>query len=169
MSWNLTRLRLHVPLGYRQLVEAISTDSFGPARTIVISGNPVGEGALISETALRELRPRRYIVRGTKLFADVGWMGQVVDLHVRSAAQVHTLLLSLPVDLVVIDRVDASPYAYQSQLLEALAGHPEQWRFVDHPARDQRLVVFRRAVDGPLLSSSQIEMQLNRVLAKPIP
>ena len=88
---------------FRQLVEWETTGSFGPARTILTSGDSVAEGALISEIALREPHPIRYIVRGTKLFADISWMGRVAELRVNSAAQVHAMLMPLPVDLVVMN------------------------------------------------------------------
>jgi hypothetical protein len=169
VGWNVTRLPRHTSLGYRELAGAIAAGSFGPARTIVTSGDSIAEGTLISEIALREPRPIRYIVRGTKLFADISWMGQVAELRVNGAAQLYAMLMPVPVDLVVIDRVAAAPYPYQPQLEQALTEHPDQWQRVDSRAYHQRFDVFRRTTDGPALSSSEIAMKLQAVLANPVP
>ncbi|MEO8099607.1 MAG: glycosyltransferase family 39 protein [Acidobacteriota bacterium] len=167
IAWNVSFLRRQEPLGYRQLSARIVASPLGPARTILISGDSVAEGALISETALREPHPARYIVRGTKLFADIEWMGKVKNLRVTSAAEVQALLSSLPFDLIVVDRSAPAPYAYQSQLLQALAEHPEYWRDAD--GGDPRFSIFRRVAEGPEISSSQIEASLKAVLAPPVP
>jgi hypothetical protein len=168
IGWNVSRLPHQQPMGYQQLTKSIMDNSFGPARTIVISGDGNAEGALISEIAQKELHPKRYIVRGGKLFANIDWMGWKVELRVTNPAQVNALLNSLPVDLVVIDRVAPSLFAYQPWLEQALAEDRERWRIMEDPAKGQRFAVFRRT-GGVESSASQVEAQLKAVLASPIP
>ena len=92
-------------------------------------------------------------------------MGRKVRLRVTSANEVNTLLTSLPLDLV-IDRVAASPWAYQPLLETALAEHPEQWRAVQADNLGQRFAVFRRTGG---LEFSQVETMLKAALPEIIP
>lgn len=162
-------------LGYRSLVSAIAAGNrqpgAAPARAIVICGHPLVEGVMVMEMAQRRLQPRPYILRGTKLFAKVSWMGLEAELRVHNAGQVNSLLESLPVDLIVVDRRRRSRLAYQPLLEEALASHPEQWEQVHHGQPDgAHLAVFRRmGRDGQRqLSESELAARLEKALPEPI-
>jgi hypothetical protein len=145
VGWNLGHLPRQQSTGYRQLAEAIVAGEVGPAQTILISGLSLSEGKIISEIAQREPRPTRYVVRATKLLSQDSWMGRARGTRV-AEAEVPILLQSLPLDVIVIDGVDAAPGGYQQILEKAVAEHPETWGR-DESSSGERLQVYRRT-DG---------------------
>jgi hypothetical protein len=167
LAWNLSRIRRKQPFGYRQLAAAVLAGGVGPAKTILVVGDPGAEGSVISEIAQREPHPARFLLRASKLFVDVSWQGRLRRTRAGSSAEVQALLHSLPVDLIVIDRIHPSPFAYQTQLERVLAEHPETWRKVDLPLNSPGLAAFRRA-DPPLLSDQEREAALKTALPEPI-
>jgi hypothetical protein len=168
IGWNLRYQPQQHAVGYRQLTQAVVESSFGPARTILISGDSIAEGAFISEIAQREPHPSRYVVRGTKLFADIGWMGKVREMRVKDASQMDAFVTSLPIDLVVIDLSSAPSFAYQPLLEQAIGQHPERWQRIASSASLQRFAIFRRQPPQEF-SASQIVSQLQAVLPEPVP
>jgi len=72
-----------------------------PAVTLVVS-DARGEGMFISEMAQREPRPRRTVLRGSKVLARSGWDGQDYTLLHRTPSEVLAFLDGR-VDVVVLD------------------------------------------------------------------
>jgi hypothetical protein len=165
IAWSISPPRAQAAAGYRELAQRIVSGSFGPARTILVSGTSLMEGVLVSEIAQREPHPTRYIVRGGKLFADIEWMGRLVELRATTASDAHKLVSGLPLDLVVVDKANPAPYGYQEPLLQALMNDPESWQAV--PATEP-FVLFRRVPAGPAISSDEVEARLRAVLRSPV-
>ncbi|MCC6245932.1 MAG: glycosyltransferase family 39 protein [Gemmatimonadaceae bacterium] len=94
---------------------------------ILVTANSSGEGAFISELALREPRPLRTVARASKVFQSSGWMGDGFQLHAKSADDVERLLAANEISLVVRhSATSASAAAYEESLDEAL----RSWRLL---------------------------------------
>ena len=127
LVWNVAQLPAQKELGYRQLAEVIVSGTSGPAEAMLISASGLGEGALIVSVAQREARPRRYVLRATKVLAEVSWLGRDFRERFGSVEALDGFLKSLPLDLVIVDRKNPAPFPYQARLEEALREHPETW------------------------------------------
>lgn len=159
---NLAALPRQTPLAYSALAESIHA---GSTQIILIAGDTVAEGTFIAELAMREPQPRRYVVRATKAFADISWMGTVRTQKVHSPEDVARLLQALSVDMVVIDQRHPAGIEYQAQLHQAVLEDPATWRSLSDPGND--LTVFERK-QASVLTSEQIELRLRAVLPAPI-
>jgi hypothetical protein len=165
---SLTWLCQGGPAGYRELASAIASGALGPARSILVSGDSRAEGSFIAEMALREPRPGRFVVRGSKLFVDATWMGEVKRIRAAVPEEVDALLLATHVEIVVLDRARPAPYGYQALLEQAVAARPDQWRAVALDTPPGGLAAFRRA-GAPEISDGQRKALLQAVLPEPIP
>ncbi|SRR5712691_11126834 len=135
-SWNLMHLYRQKSSGYGELAQSIVHDRTGPIHVLLISASPTGEGALISEIAQREPHPRRYILRSTKLLADLTWMGLEVRPRFHATEEVHDYLAGLPLEMVVFDRTTPPRFSYGELLEHAVLSHPEEWQpWAEAPAR----------------------------------
>jgi hypothetical protein len=100
--------------------------SGAPSVTLIVS-DARGEGMFISEAAAREPRPRRTILRGSKVLAQSGWDGQGYRLLHRTAAEVLAFLES-GVDVVVLDTSGATPGEDHVQVMaRTVSHHPERF------------------------------------------
>jgi hypothetical protein len=95
------------PLGFSQMVGALAVDGLANRRVLVISDES-GEGAIITETAIRRPFPAPTIVRGSKLLIDGDWMNNNLQTLFGSTAHTLEQLEDLHIDLLVFD---ASPEA----------------------------------------------------------
>ncbi len=143
MAWNVAGLSKQVPTGYRELAARIVHET-GESRSVLISASSAGEGALISEIAQDEDHPRHYVLRATKLLADVGWLGGNAKTRFPSAAELDTFLRSIPLDVIVVDTMSPAPYDYAPVLEEVLTSHPEEWSPWSATSDGDRFHVFRR-------------------------
>lgn len=139
---------LHKPaMGFVPAVAWLQQQRPDGGDRILVTGNSNGEGAFISELALHEPRPRRTIVRATKLLQTSRWMGDGLQLRVHSAADVDRLLAEQRITLVVRHTAaGGAPAAYEASLDEAL----RQWRLV-HQVGDVRLYEPRSATRRPMV------------------
>jgi hypothetical protein len=96
-------LQRQLPLGYEITVDAIERrGNLGGRRLLVIS-NEQGEGALVSEVALRGAGPMPRVIRGSKLLAKDDWMGTNLQLQIPPAAAIMQEFEDLHLDYVVVD------------------------------------------------------------------
>ena len=104
------------PLGYSQIVSTIGTEGLADRRILVISDES-GEGAMVTEVAIRQPSPAPTIIRGSKLLADGDWMNNNFQTLFGSTAQTLQQLEDLHVDLLVFDRSpEAREMAYWSHV-----------------------------------------------------
>ena len=114
-------------VGFVPAVEWVQHNRPGGGERILVTANSGGEGAFISELALREPRPMRTVVRASKLLQSSRWMGDGLQLHVKSAADVHRLLAANRISLVIRHTATAGrSAAYEESLDEAL----RSWRLL---------------------------------------
>ena len=99
---------------------------FAPARDelagrrILVVSDQLGEGAFVSEVAIRELNPPATIIRASKFLADTDWTGYQFRLLFPSSEAVVKELEELHVDHVIVDlsaEATARPYWQQGKHL----------------------------------------------------
>jgi len=112
------------PLGFAWIVESIGVAGLAGQRVLVIS-DEMGEGAMVTETAIRQPQPVPTIVRGSKLLADGDWMNNNFQTLFGSTAETLKQLEDLHIDLLVFDRSPESqelPYWSHVQAVIDQAG-----------------------------------------------
>jgi hypothetical protein len=156
--------------GYRDLVQQIRAGSLGGVQTLLVCGDGLAEGLLIAELAQAEPHPSRYVVRSSKVFGTMDWMGRSPVLFVKNASDVSARVLTVAPDLVVLDRVNASALPYQGWLAQALREDPAKWQAVDLPALAGRFTLYRQL--QPQLeaeTNNAIAARLRAILSDPLP
>lgn len=118
-------------LGFGPAVSAL--DRVLPAQSAALVVSDVyGEGAVLSEAALRRPRPNFYIVRGSKLLSSQGWAGQGYRTRVTSADDCERLLASIPVQVLVMDRRSSKERASYSGVVERmLEKYSGEWHMAE--------------------------------------
>jgi hypothetical protein len=109
----------------RALAEVMPTGS-----AALISSDAYGEGALISEMALLEPDPKRYIIRSTKFLAASTWSGQNYRLLATSMDDCGRLLALVPVSFIVFDLRPAIDNPDHLILRAYLDSHASKWSLV---------------------------------------
>lgn len=100
----------------------LRSPSGGPSVTLIVA-DVRGEGMFISEVVAREPRPRRRILRGSKVLAVSGWDGENYRLVYRTPAEVLAFLEEAA-DVVVLDTsADTSVETHPRLLRETLRSH----------------------------------------------
>jgi hypothetical protein len=96
-------LAVRKPFGYREVVNHLDQrDSVAGKRMLIVSDES-GEGALVTDIAIRQLHPRPTIVRGSKLLGTDNWNGYNFSLKFNTAQSIIQELEDLHVDYLMID------------------------------------------------------------------
>jgi len=104
----------------------LGSPSGAPSMTLIVS-DVRGEGMFISEMARREPRPRRRVLRGSKVLAQSGWNGEGYRLLHRNPPEVLAFLDS-GVEVVVLDRSGVTAGEHHVQAMaETVRRHPERF------------------------------------------
>lgn len=89
--------------GYSDAARFITAQPDLRRATILVSDNWIGEGLLISEIAMKEPRPSKTIVRGTKALAQVDWAGFNYRCLYSSSDDIKQAIDRIHASLVVSD------------------------------------------------------------------
>lgn len=119
--------------GYDQAAQYIHTQAGWRDCVSLVSSEADGEGMLISEMAVLENVPRRYILRSSKMLASANWNGRDYQAKVRSDEELVRLLDQSPVNVVVFDTyayVGSKYHFPHHQLLGRVLESNEQWEKV---------------------------------------
>ena len=104
------------PLGFAQIVDGIGVAGLTGQRLLVISDEN-GEGAMVTETAIRQPQPASTVVRGSKLLAEGDWMNNNFQTLFGSTSETLKQLEDLHIDFLVFDRSpEAREQAYWSHV-----------------------------------------------------
>ena len=111
-----------------------------------------GEGAVIAGVAsLDNRRPRHYVLRSSKLLASVRWNGVDYKARYASAAQVRTVLDSIPVNALILQSSGSSNLSEHQRLLErVLEDYPADWEPIysaKSPDGREAARIYRRTTD----------------------
>jgi hypothetical protein len=120
------------PTGFSRAAERLA----GEPRSLVIlvSGDPAREGMTVAEIAMRDVRPRHYVLRASKVLSQSDWFGKGYRLLFHTPEQVSSYLDSVPVDFVLVDSTAPSALVHNTLLSRALHGRSETWRRSEIPA-----------------------------------
>jgi hypothetical protein len=164
-GWNVAHMNRQKPSEYRVLAHEIVQ---GPDRAILIAGNSVSEGSLISEIAQAEPRPGHYVLRASKILSEQDWMGAHQRDRFPNAAEMGSFLEGLPLDLLVVDDDGPPPFPYFGVLERVLSANPEVWRPLKVGAPGSMLRLYRRR-NPPSLSADERERELAAIGGPPAP
>lgn len=113
--------------GFAAPVERLLRSPGEPPSVMLIVSDVLGEGMFISELAMREPRPRRTVLRGSKVLAQSGWDGEGYHLLYRSSADVLDFL-DTGVEAIVLDTSAVTEGEEHPQLLaQAVRSNPERF------------------------------------------
>jgi hypothetical protein len=118
------RLIKKEPSGFQRTAERLAQDP--TSRVILVSGDVYDEGIVVSEIAMRDSRPRHFVLRASKVLSESDWTGQGYKALFNSASAISEYLDSVPVDYVLINPI---PHAdmHQQLLAEMLRTRPQIW------------------------------------------
>jgi dolichyl-phosphate-mannose-protein mannosyltransferase len=129
------------PLGYRNVAEFLSArQALGGGHLLVLSDEG-GEGAFVSEVAVREASPRATVIRGSKLLGTDDWNGHGFGLSFSSAGALRQELEDLHVDYIVVDRSVALPYV--AQVDEMIDGSGGSVKSIYEEKATRRIAVYK--------------------------
>lgn len=132
ISWSdRESVTIREPLGAERLVHWFTLEPRpAPPRVLIVS-DETGEGALVSEFALRRASSPSTIIRASKLLAKDNWNGKGFDLTFRTPTELLAEMTALHVDAIVLDESISSPVSRQVEDAIQL-----------EPGRYQRLITF---------------------------
>lgn len=161
--------------GYAEAASAIASRTGWNGCVVLIVSGVMGEGQLISETALLQPRPTRYLLRGIKQLASVRWSGGGYELRYRNVDEVAKYLEESPINLIVTDsyaETDVVPHnRLVKELLEKRSGYWELRQTIEPAAQSgaSRIYIYSHKTK-PCLGNPHIEVdmteKLGRVLTK---
>jgi hypothetical protein len=140
LAWSALPLARKDDLGYHRL---------GPlmGHIDLIAGDPLHEGAFVSEMALRDHGLDRIALRGTKVLATSTWSGYRYQLLFTTPADVLGFLDRARVETVLVQRDSRQPHVVQ--LAEALGWDGTRWREVHLEGQPAGVAAFGRVAALP--------------------
>jgi 4-amino-4-deoxy-L-arabinose transferase-like glycosyltransferase len=125
----------HIPrkneLGFVQVAaDLVARPEFGHA-VVLVSSEADGEGMLISEIAMRENRPGRFVLRATKALARIDWNATAQEPYYSNAPELLGYLDQVPVGVLVLDLSGARVVYEHHALLQTTVGrYPDRFQLV---------------------------------------
>jgi hypothetical protein len=167
---NISRTPPKPRLGARQLARDLIESKSPPSPVILVSSDPIGEGAVVSEIAMADTRPHWIVLRASKMLASDDWMGRNYELRLHTPAEVREFLDRSRVHAVVLDRFPRVHSAHHRLVEQAVSTEP--WErmssYVSHrPQGTSEMVVFR-AKTPPRTAPATIEIDLGNKIDRTI-
>jgi hypothetical protein len=130
--------------GYEALVQDVMTRVSNVPQVWFISSGPAGEGCLVLEVALQEVRPSSYVLRGKTILAGGDWFWRNQQDRFGTPEKLATLLDELSVTVIVIDdKIPPGAHRpYQDRLRELVANENDKWQPIGAYPQTQGGVVF---------------------------
>jgi hypothetical protein len=103
----------------------LASSDYGSVFLVV--SDALGEGMFITEVASREPRPRRIVLRSSKVLCRSGWSGENYRPLHRSAAELLAFL-DKGVQVVVVDRSSSDATLEHHRLFaQTIRAYPDRW------------------------------------------
>jgi Dolichyl-phosphate-mannose-protein mannosyltransferase len=151
VSWSVRR-----PLGYDRVVSFLASRGELSGRRVLVVSDEEGEGAFVSEVAMRGPTPVPTLIRGSKLLAESDWMDNDFRVLFDSPEKILQELEDLHVDTLVVDfSPEAARLRYWSQVKTLLDRHPDAFEQILQTTIDPQtgpkraLAVFRLKQQSP--------------------
>jgi hypothetical protein len=99
---------------------------------VMVSSDATGEGIMVTEVALRDHRPGRFVLRASKLFSQARWHGAEYRCLCDSPEKILGRLKKVPVGIIVLDNsIPADELReHHRRLADAVRAFPDDWRLV---------------------------------------
>jgi hypothetical protein len=97
-------------------------------RVVLVASDAPREGMAVAEIALRDRRPRHYVVRGSKVLAHSDWFGGGYRPLFNTSQEIFSYLDSVPVDYVLVDNRPARLPPHVDLLAQTLHAGSQTWR-----------------------------------------
>ena len=146
-------------LGFQQAAGVILTQPDIAHSAILVSSESSGEGMLVSEIAMRGRHLAPYVLRATKLLAQVRLMGTDYRPRYASGEELAEALDRIPVRILVIDNTPG-PFSWKhhQQLQEMLEAHAERWESLGAYGPQAQIHVYRNRTASSTVPKFQIDM-----------
>lgn len=162
--------------GYGEVASLITQKQEWTNAIVMVSSDPIGEGMLIAEVALKDHRPNRYVLRASKILAKDTWMGKRYQKRFDSPAEIMDFLTSIPVGILVIDiSVDPSEETEHHRQLQAMIRlFSDKWHLVGQHALTRNGRLYPNAIHVYMLDGheqqppGQIEIDMQAKLGRKI-
>jgi Dolichyl-phosphate-mannose-protein mannosyltransferase len=132
--------------GFSRVADYLLSNISIDGAAILVSADTYGEGMLVSEVALRQARPRHYVLRASKILASSDEMGFRYRALYPNCEEILKLLETIPVSLLVLGR--SSGHEHHRQLEELVNHHSDRWKLLYHFPRlsrdSQEIFVYAR-------------------------
>lgn len=102
----------------------------GSCCTMMACSDATGEGAFISEVAMRDRKLSRIVLRGTKLISESSWTGRAFRMLFQNDEDLARSLNANAADVVVVDLTETNSAEARALLLAALHRHADEWSVV---------------------------------------
>jgi hypothetical protein len=135
----------HVPrkteIGFVQVAADLLTRSEFKHSVVLVSSEADGEGMLISEIAMRERRPGRFVLRATKALARIDWNATAQQPYYINPADLIAYLDQIPVGVLVLDlSLPRVVYEHHALLRTSVSRYPERFELVaTYPSKPSSL------------------------------
>ncbi|MHC4267337.1 MAG: ArnT family glycosyltransferase [Planctomycetota bacterium] len=115
--------------GYGKIAQRLLSEMDFRQSVMLVSSDERGDGAFISEVAMREQRPGHIVLRATKFLSNSNWDGSEYKLLYSTQEELYNHLHKTPVRIVIIDlsvpEKDKTKHYYL--LKETLEAYPNEW------------------------------------------
>ena len=160
--------------GYPELVAEIHRRSPDQIGVVLVSASGTGEGAFIAALAQQELTPERYVVRATKLLADIDWLGwQNGEPEIQTVDDVQAALEAVPLDMIVIDTKWPATLSYTPLLKQTIIEHPEEWQPWTGLQGQDRFLVYTKSKESletsHVLPPEEVHRRVSQALGDAVP
>lgn len=115
--------------GYGEVAQRLLSEMDFRQSVMLVSSNECGEGAFISEVAMREQRPGHIVLRASKFLSDSKWDGSDYELLYSTQEELFNHLYKIPVRIVVMDLSipEKEKTMHYHLLKETLEAYPNHW------------------------------------------
>ena len=139
------------PLGYRDVADFLQSRAGLAGRTMLVVSDEVGEGAFVSEVAVRRPAPWATVARGSKLLANQDWVGHNFQMRYSSSSALMRELEDLHVRYLI---VDCSPQAaalmpYLHQINELIETNGNRLERIYASTQGRPLTVYQLKYQSP--------------------
>jgi hypothetical protein len=130
--------------GYEALVRDVQMRVSNVPQVWLISSGSTGEGCVVATVALRERRPKSYVLRGKTIFGGGDWYWSNMQDRFDTPAKLAALLDDMPVTIIVIDDLVQPDQRrpYHDRLKKLVTGEGDTWELIgSYPQTQGGIVV----------------------------
>jgi hypothetical protein len=161
------------PLPYADVARDLIPRRDGPPAIFLVSSEATPETVMVAELAMRDRRPRDFVLRASKMLATMNWDGDRYVNKIKSTAQLRETLRSLGVSAVVIDTTPGRKHRTDVWTLRDFVNSDPDWKLTH---RYQEVAggpvvetyAFTGVVQMPRTIQVDVRYTLGRTLSAPV-